>query len=304
MGKDRDVVESLSEIYGDNVKRYATEDKALVGLSGEAFVESFQRDPTCQSSYWAREANLRIFVEELVDREKLTNPKILSAACGSGAEPLELALRLADKGVSFKIDAFDVSISVISRAKEGIIHEISGIDLGPLERMEKKKLVKCTDGKPIEQHNRFLDYPSVLVDSSVRSKVEFSVHDIIDSPFHQNEYDVVFCNNLLMHYPAHTRELIVIHLLKSLKDGGMLALEYEEMLGGMGGTAERTRWLAPYNKWKSDLGRFGLTLVPDVFFSQRIYRYSKPTNSFDDGEWVIRDGQLVKVPNRNDSGIV
>lgn len=296
MGKDRDIVESLSDIYGDNVKRYVMEDKALAGLSGEDLVESFQLDPTCQSSYWAREANLRIFVEELIDREKITNPKILSAACGSGAEPLELALRLAHKGVSFHIDAFDVSTSVISRAKEGIIHEISGINFEPLEEMEEKKLVRCTDGKPIKQHNHFLDYPSVLVDHSVSSNVEFSVHDIIDSPFRQNGYDVVFCNNLLMHYPVHTRELIMIHLLRSLKDGGMLALEYEEMLGGIGGTVERTRWLAPYNKWKSDLGSFGLTLVPDVFFSQRIYRYTKSANIFDNGEWVIRDKKLLRVP--------
>lgn len=296
MEEKGDVISALEEIYGGRVSEYAKNDPNFAKLTGEDFVIYHQEDPTCQSSYWGREGNLRTIATRIVETDGLSQPEILCAACGSGAEPLELALRLASQGLSFQIDGFDVSPQVLHKARDGVIRGVSGIHLKDLEPLEKLSLISCVDGKAVVEHNMYLDYVDVNVDPSVLAHVNFSQHDIIDRPFPRLNKDIIVCNNLLQHYPKHTRSLILIHLLRSLKDGGVLALEHDEMLGGLGFTPERFAWLAPYYEWKKDLSEFGLSLMPGFFPSQRLYRYSRNQDIYASGDYALRNGELVRVP--------
>jgi hypothetical protein len=137
--------------------------------------------------------------------------------------------------------------------------------------------------------------------SRFRRKLDFRVHDIIDAPFERGgeEFDVIFANNLLMHYPKWTRELMLINLLANQKDLGMITLEHEEMLGGIGSTPERTAWLAPYYEWRKDLSRFGLEQVSieseTSWFPLKLLQYHRDENQFAGRQFALRDRQLVDV---------
>jgi len=294
MGIDISPVDALKDVYGDtSVLSYRNHSTV-----GEALLMQFQEDPTSTQSSWGREANIRIFVDEVLANEHISEPRILSAACGNGAEPWELALRLRKNEYPFSIDAFDVSPVVLEQAQLGIVQDIPDFQRTILKELEKGNLVRCPDNKKIEEHPP-LDYLTIqVVDPLLLERVHFSQHDIIDSPFSGNGYDAVFCNNLLLHYPEHTRALILSNLLKALRSGGVVALEHNEMLGGIAGSTERTAWLKPYYVWKEHLESFGLTHMEGISPSQRLYRYREKDNAYAGKNWALRDRQLVEVPQQ------
>ncbi|MSU75386.1 MAG: hypothetical protein EXS55_02640, partial [Candidatus Magasanikbacteria bacterium] len=127
--------------------------------------------------------------------------------------------------------------------------------------------------------------------------LSFKRHDLIDSKAEAaKEYDIVICNNVLQHFPEHTRELILVNILENLQDRGTLALETDHLFFN---SEEEEKWLAPYYKWKKHLKKFGLKQATiknsrTLWGSNVVFRYEKNRNKFKDGTYRIRNEKLEK----------
>lgn len=301
------IVSALEDIYGDDVSEaweYLREKHP--DLSSEELVRKWQSDPTCDCSSFERESNIRVLAKEVLGKETNRNWRILCVGCGSGPEPYELTMRLLESGHRrFTVEGIDVSDEAIERAKKGeIVHDEDFGSFGDrdfLQEMERAGMIKKGEESRKKrrrpQRSRLSRYE--LTDE-VRSRMNFSTHDIIDSPYGKPQsYDAIVCNNLLMHFPVWTRELILAHILRSLKDGGIVVLEHNERLWGMGATPERIAWLKPYYDWKSDLSKFGLhpeeVISEDLFVPTKFFRYRSNENQFKDKNLGIRNKKLIEL---------
>lgn len=304
-GEKRDIVSALKDIYGNDAQTEENWEhlkKENSGLSHKELVEKWQSDPTCAYSFWGREPNIRVLAE-ILGEEKDKSWRILCLGCGSGPEPYELTMRLLSfEHCNFTVEGIDVSGNAIEKAKRGIIppsedHVLTRGEF--LQEMEKLGMVKKIE-KPGQKQGdvqRFGSSEYELADS-VKSRVSFAVHDIIDEPYEGLAgYDVIVCNHLLMHYPVWTRELILAHALQSLKDGGILALEQNEESRIM--WPERIAWLKPYYDWKDNLSKFGLhpeeAISSNLLVPIRLLRYHSNENTFKDKLLAIRDRRLVEL---------
>ena len=298
---------ALKEVYGTKAEEHLTDlRKQHPKYTEEQLLRAFEQGPTCNYSFFLREQNIR-GLSQMMSKETAQNWRVLDVGCGDGPEPYELAMRLVkEKKENFKIDGIDVSETAISKAREGK-HTHSYPDYIRLndeteflQEMEKSGVLNNVGSKVVSQ-NAVINYE--LADS-VKPHLSFSTHDIIDGPFQprtQAPYNLTICNNVLLHYPAWTRELALLNMLENLSDGGVLALEHNEWLGGIGMTGERASWLAPYYEWKETLSRFGLQkeeLKPEgSWMPLTIYRYDSKTNPYKGKTMAIRNMQLVEAKN-------
>ncbi len=282
---DQETVNKLITVYGKNVPQYLSDiatDHPTLGF--DQVVDVYKKEPTSTQSSFCREPNVRALAW-LIGQDKSKDWRILSAGCGKGPEPYELAMHLALNGSSnFKIDGFDVSEDVVKDAKKGAFPYSRGLhgsyfmsQLFP-PMIEAGILLKT--GSEYERFGtKYIDYEA---NPQVKARLNFSTHDFIDRPVlleQQKVYDVAVCNNVLLHYPIATREVILHNLLANLKDGGILALEHNELLGGIGSTPERIEWLRPYYQWKANLEKFGLQRDSidgaGFFIPPTVYRFNQ-----------------------------
>jgi chemotaxis methyl-accepting protein methylase len=303
--QEQNIIRGLEEVYGNNEV-----DERLKGLKernpkfdDEQLLKAFEADPTCNYSFIGREANIRGLALHL-SKDQSRKWQILDVGCGHGPEPYELAMRMAKEGGQFAIDAFDTSEQSIKRAKEGkFIHSssyISSTEGDFLSEMSKAGLLNKTRETLTKIGS--VDTVEYKVDDKVSSKIAFTRHDIIDKPFlprGTQKYDIAVCNNVLLHYPTWTRELMLIHILENMKEGGLIALERNEDFDSFDMTVERAQWLGPYYKWKENLGRFGLLkekIEPEnMFIPITVYRYEPSRNSFRGMQLGIRNKTLTQI---------
>jgi chemotaxis methyl-accepting protein methylase len=240
----------------------------------------------------------------LISQDRQRDWKILDVGCGRGPEPYELGMRIVKNGgENFSIDAFDVSDKAIEEAKKGrFVHycDIRSSDGEFLKKMEKVGVLHIIG--ETKSKIGLTDSITYQADSRVASRLAFSTHDIIDGPFLPNnkaEYDLALCNNVLQHFPAWTRELMLLHILENMKDGALLVLEHNELLYGLGMTQERVAWLKPYYDWKETLDRFGLQkekIEPEcLLLPMTVYRYDPTKNPYKGKHYAIRDKALVEI---------
>jgi chemotaxis methyl-accepting protein methylase len=91
----------------------------------EELLQLHEQEPTCKHSFFGREGNLRV-ISEFMAGEPQRYWSILSAGCGNGPEPFEIALRLEAQGVKrFNISGFDTSPRAIEQAQSGHIEYLA-----------------------------------------------------------------------------------------------------------------------------------------------------------------------------------
>lgn len=281
--QEREIITNLEGVYGKRV------DRKLYNLRLEypsypitKIAEVFKERPTCMNSYFGRESNIQ-GLAWMISQDQANDWQILSAGCSAGQEPYELASYLVKANISnFRVDAFDVSRKNIEQANKGIFsHDLQNGRQSEerfFSEMGKAGLLKA-GSKYTTQYSEFINYTA---NKEVKERINFYVNDIIDRPFskHGQLYDVIICNNVLYHYPASTRDVIIINLLENIKDGGILVLENIERNGlsdNRNLEALRENLLKPYFAWRETFGEFGLRqekIENDSFITPlNIYRY-------------------------------
>jgi chemotaxis protein methyltransferase CheR len=152
--------------------------------------------------------------------------KIWSAGCSSGEEPYTIAISVNEfianhPGLSFDFNilATDISTRMLKTAADAIYKE-QRVEMLPLT-LKKKYLLKSKD-----QTN-----PTVRIIPELRHKVTFQRLNFMDSNYNvQDNFDIVFCRNVLIYFDRETQEKVINKLCSKLKPNGIFFLGHSESI--------------------------------------------------------------------------
>jgi chemotaxis protein methyltransferase CheR/type IV pilus assembly protein PilK len=141
---------------------------------------------------------------------------IWSVGCSSGEEPYTLAMLcnevlLAKKSSrTFGITATDISLPVLSKAREGIYNSRRLLDM---------------NHELVSQYFEQLNQDLFRVRSVIKQKVCFSMANMIDiekSPL--RNMDAIYCQNVLIYFRKERKHIILDCLVERLAPGGLLVI--------------------------------------------------------------------------------
>jgi len=161
-----------------------------------------------------------IYMKHLSDKSRKI--KIWSAGCSGGQEPYSIAMTLSDiDSLTFDIFATDLSSTMLQRAQKGIYEEelIKGIS----ESTAKLYFQKGVD----ENAGLFRIKPHI------RNKIHFKRLNLMHEFKFQNEFDYIFCRNVIIYFDKVTKTRILRNYHKALKKDGLLFLGHSESIHGV-----------------------------------------------------------------------
>jgi chemotaxis protein methyltransferase CheR len=164
------------------------------------------------------------FVLPLVARGQ--RPRIWSAACATGEEPLTLAMLLAEAGALEKVDivATDLSRRVLSRARAG---EFGG-----------RSLRQVPNPALAERWLERRGERSVRLRPGLEGAVDFRRVNLVseDSVAALGAFDVIFCRNVLIYFKDPTAAKVLASMRRALRPAGALFVGASESLLRLGNT--------------------------------------------------------------------
>ncbi|MDR3077150.1 MAG: protein-glutamate O-methyltransferase CheR [Planctomycetota bacterium] len=203
--------------------------------SGRLLSELANRISTNHTSFYREEAHFQLLTEnilpDLIERKrKAGNPdlRVWCAACATGEEAYSILFCLLNflhsdySGWQSGVLATDISASALKTASAG--------------RYDRRRL------EPVPR-NDVLQYFSQLDDNWYEVKEEFRreitfrrLNLINDAyPFRQL-FDIIFCRNVMIYFPAAVRKALLENLRIWLEPGGYLFIGHSEsLLGSRGG---------------------------------------------------------------------
>ncbi|HUQ01671.1 MAG TPA: CheR family methyltransferase [Kofleriaceae bacterium] len=146
-------------------------------------------------------------------------PRVWSAACATGEEPLTLAMLLDQRGMLDAVDllATDVSANAIARARSG-----------------KHGRRSLRDGHPAELAGRYLDATAreITVTPRIQAAVRFGTANLVDDAAVTalGRFDVIVCRNVLIYFRDELVARVVERLARSLEADGVLVVGVSESL--------------------------------------------------------------------------
>ncbi len=150
---------------------------------------------------------------------------VWDAGCAHGPEPYTLAILLRERMSDFvfrnvKIHATDIDGNFATSVTSGIFPE------SELKRM------------PAELFRRYFrsaDAPGHFqVVEEIRSKIQFSVHDLLSLQPIREGLSLIVCKNVLLHLTEAQRCSVLRMFHRAMRGDGLLAMEHtQKMPGGM-----------------------------------------------------------------------
>ena len=185
---------------------------------------------TVNETYFFREfSQLQVFAEsclqEVIEHKIQTNNrtiKILCAGCSSGEEPYTLGIILREMIEQFSswevfIKAIDIDENILVAARKGVYDQRSIKDVPP----------------PYLQ--RYFTVPSsgkYAIDQDIKDMVVFEHLNLMDRRAlrYEEDYDFVFCRNVLIYFDDVSRKQVVDKFYGLLRSGGYIFLGHAESL--------------------------------------------------------------------------
>ena len=137
--------------------------------------------------------------------------RLLSLPCASGEEPYSMAMALLSAGFPgsrFRIDAVDISVRLLSRARAAEYGRNS------------------FRGKGLDFRDRYFEPEGngFRLAEAVRAQVHFHHGNLLDPRFAPEAlaYDVIFCRNMLIYFDRATQNRALEVLARSLKADALL----------------------------------------------------------------------------------
>lgn len=140
--------------------------------------------------------------------------KIWSAGCSTGEEAYTMAIilnefLLSNPGFDYTIFATDISNASVMKAFRAIYNKETIKSLN--QNLVKKYFLAGKDDNESK----------VRVVKNLREKVHFSILNLVDDYFFQNNsLDVVFCRNTLIYFDDQSKREVVQKLIDKVKPGG------------------------------------------------------------------------------------
>lgn len=146
-------------------------------------------------------------------------PRIWSAACATGEEPLSLAMLLDERKLLNKVELFatDVSSRALAKARQGRFGRRS-VRHVPERQLFERYIQTVSDGYAV--------VPSLV------AAIHWNKKNLLNgSDYAQNGvFDVILCRNVLIYFSDQTVQFVLEHLSKVLSPNGLLLVGVSESL--------------------------------------------------------------------------
>jgi chemotaxis protein methyltransferase CheR len=162
---------------------------------------------------------------EALAGERPRRIRIWSAACSTGEEPYSLAMLLLDEfGTAewdLRIDATDVSARVLEQAQRGVwpLHKATPVP----EPFLRRFMLRGTRTRA----------GTFQAGQDVRSILRFGHLNLVEESYPMDQYDAVFCRNVLIYFTASLRAAVVRRLIGHVSPGGYFFVGHAESLAGV-----------------------------------------------------------------------
>ena len=207
---------SYDECYG-NLKR----------MVDTTFLSDFANEITVNFTSFFRESMHFEYLRKNAARQFAARPdhskdnefRIWSSACSTGEEPYTLAMVLKEAlpaGVNIRILATDINKKVLSIAQRGLYP----FDIK--DEVERRYLDKYF----------YKTQTGYMISDDIRNLVLFRHFNLMhDFPF-KNNFDMVFCRNVMIYFDTAVRQELLNKLSEVLPLGGLLFIGHSESLTG------------------------------------------------------------------------
>jgi len=200
------------------------------GKQGELF-NVIDLITTNKTDFFREAAHFHFLTKEFLPSYKnelnRNNLKIWSAGCSTGEEPYTIIMTLEEykkknPETTYQLLASDVSIRVIQNAFQGI-YDLEKIEPVPMELKRNYFLRSKVNPK------------LVRVKPQYRKKIQFKRINFMNNQYGllKEEFDVIFCRNVLIYFDKATQERVIQKFCSHLKPGGLLFLGHSESIIGM-----------------------------------------------------------------------
>ena len=152
------------------------------------------------------------------------------SASSTGEEPYSMAMSVFEakealnKNISASIIATDIDTSVLEYAANGIYRYSKSSKEFPSwikpQKYFKRRVQKNLAGEEV----------LIKANDELKKMISFQVMNLNDNtyPFSSNQFDVIFCRNVLIYFSSEDQNKILKKLFKHLKVGGTLYLGHSE----------------------------------------------------------------------------
>ena len=187
---------------------------------------------TNHTSFFRENQQLKRVEEEIIptlvdiDRNRLKELKLWSAACSSGEEPYSLAITVSEffrKNQNLKnnwsVYASDISQKALKIAEKAIYNETK-LNLPDPELLERyfSRGLKSYTGK-------------CRIKKSIKDKVRLKRINLFQPIYPlPHKYHIILCRNTLIYFDRKSQELLVSKLYNQLDPGGYLVVGYSDSL--------------------------------------------------------------------------
>ena len=202
--------------------------QVLDDSSGLELINLLDAISTNMTAFWREPKHFEFLGQELIPtlRHKCKGApqwRFWSAGCSSGEEPYTIAMvlmnALLDKELSgIKIYASDINTQVLNRAQQGI-YPLARVE--PLSQEWRRRFFQ----KGVNQWQGY-----VRVKAEVKQLVEFFRLNLMEPFPFKEEFDVIFCRNVMIYFEKATQTELVKKFYQCLKPGGYLFIGHSESL--------------------------------------------------------------------------
>lgn len=172
------------------------------------------------TSFFREQHHFEIFSDRLKSKSTGTPWRVWCSAASTGEEPYSIvmtALESLGGQPKFSLVASDIDSKVLASAARGVyrVDGLKGVDASRMQRFFLRGKGE-NDGM-------------VRVKPELTKFVEFLIVNLIrdDWPF-RDQFDVVFCRNVMIYFDASTQRKVLERIHKVMKPGGLLFVGHAE----------------------------------------------------------------------------
>ncbi|MDX4061860.1 protein-glutamate O-methyltransferase CheR [Aliarcobacter skirrowii] len=155
---------------------------------------------------------------------------IWSSAASTGEEPYSIAMTIFEansilnSNIKANIIATDIDTNVLQYAADGI-YRYSKAEKEFPDWIKPQKYFKRRVQKTLTSEEIL-----IKVNDELKRLISFGILNLNDTnyPFSKNQFDVIFCRNVLIYFSAEDQNIILKKIFKYLKIGGTLYLGHSE----------------------------------------------------------------------------
>ena len=202
------------------------------GHNKTQFINAFTTNKThfFREEFHFKDLKDRVLPEFIKNNSEI---KMYCSASSTGEEPYSMAMTVLEaqeelsKRINCSIIATDIDTNVLQYAANGVYRFAKSSKEFPSWIKPPKYFRKRV------QKNLASEEILIKVKEELQKMITFQVMNLNDKeyPFNKNQFDIIFCRNVLIYFSSFDQEKILFKLFKHLKVGGTLYLGHSESPG-------------------------------------------------------------------------